>query len=265
MEAEHQGVVKDWRKRYVPVPSPPATTSSPCTAAAAGLTYAAGCGTASHACALAFVAAGSLPMPARRLSIGFVQPDAAAAAALGLDLREAGLGFRTTAADIVLQSSGSAAAPEPELEPDPAPAAAKAAKSSKAKGPMLSKGCRVRFRVALDDSKESAHAGRRLRAVGVVPLAETSTFCECCQIECGNANRLAQHTAGRRHQEAILQAGGTAAELEAAVEAARANATDIAKGKRESDQLNASSGGGGGGGGGGIPTASHRAALVRAH
>ncbi len=168
-----------------------------------------------------------------RLCIGFIQPDAAAAAALGLDLHEATLGFRTTAADLIQQ-----ARPEVEPEPDPATRAVSApvGQPREHKAPTLSKGCRVKFRVALDGTKESAHAGRRLRAVSVVQLPETSTFCECCQIECGNVNRLAQHTAGRKHQQALLGTGGTAADLQAAVEATTSAASNVVEKKRQMRQ-----------------------------
>ena len=135
----------------------------------------------------------------RRLSVGFIQPDAAATAALGLDLQEASLGFRTTAADILHQqptaspsatvttssggaAAGAAAGPGAAAVSDgddvaAAPEAEPAAKK-RARAPSLGKGCRVRFRVALDDSKESAHAGRRLRAICVLPCAATgSSYC----------------------------------------------------------------------------------------
>ena len=126
--------------------------------------------------------------------------------------------------------------------------------------PTLSKGCRVKFRVVLDGTKESAHAGRRLRAVSVVQLAETSTFCECCQIECGNVNRLAQHTAGRKHQQALLGTGGTAADLQAAVEATNSAASDVVEKKKQTRQMRAC---GTGTADHLIPVAPHRDALVR--
>lgn len=116
------------------------------------------------------------------------------------------------------------------------------------------------FRVALDSTKESAHAGRRLRALSVIPLTETFTFCDCCQLECGNIERLAQHTAGRKHQRALLRAGGTVAELKADVETTNAAASSIAQKKQQYRELHAR---GDPAVDSMIPIAPHREALVR--